>query len=284
MNIGINEYILSKEVGFEASIRYLKELGFDGVDFSYYERTQEFEGDDYAEVARAYKKVCDDHTVKIHQMHACWFKQDDDESVKAYKIKLNERSFEVARLLGCPYIVFHATKFKGYYRSALIQNKANAYNLDLFKHYLKLAKVNHVKLAIENMFGYITDTTHPADTIFSSSAQMNHYMDELGDGCVACLDTGHAYIAQQDLADMVKSLDQRLNVLHIHDAIMTEDAHLVPGLGLIDWHSFFRSLVDVGFDGVLSLEILPPSSIGIKSYITYGYEVLNHFRQTYFKD
>jgi sugar phosphate isomerase/epimerase len=284
MKLGINEHILSKEIGFEASMRFLKELGFDGIDFCFYERNAEFEGDDYREIAQAYKNICDTHQLKVFQMHANWFKSDDDEAEKAYKIHMNERALEVASILTCPYVVFHATKFKGYYSSDLIQQKANAYNLELFAHYLKIAEQHQVHLAIENMFGYITNTVRPADTIFSTASQMNQYMDHLGERCVACMDTGHAYIAQQKLADMVASLNQRLKVLHIHDAIMTEDAHLVPSLGLIDWPAFFTSLKAMGFKGALSLEILPPSSIGVQSYIQYGYEIMRHFIDTYWSE
>lgn len=281
MKIGINEYILSQEIGFKASIQYLSGLGFDCIDFCFYERNQEFEGEDYVSVAQAYKKICDDYSIKVHQMHANWFKNEDDEPTKAYKIKMNERSIEIARILDCAYIVFHATKFKGYYSSSVINQSANDYNIELFKHYIDIAKKHQVNVAIENMFGYVTHTTQAADTIFATATQMNHYMDVLGEYCVACLDTGHAYIAQQNIADMVKTLDRRLKVLHIHDAIMSEDAHLVPTLGLIDWPSFFASLVEHKFEGVLSLEILPPSTIGIQTYIKYGYEIIKHYERVY---
>ena len=277
MHLGINEYPLSQALGFEKALATFQSIGFTHIDFAFYERNQLFEGEDYRIVAQQFRQLCDAHGIKVHQMHANWFKNDDPEPEKAYKIAQNERAFEVANILGCKYVVFHATKFKGYYRSSLIQAQANDYNLNLFNHYLRVVKDSKVQLAIENMFGYITNTTQPADTIFSTAHQMNAYMDELGPQCVACMDTGHAYIAQQDLPDMVHALGKRLRVLHVHDAIMSEDAHLVPGLGLIEWPPFFKALRDIGFDGVVSLEILPQNPVGLVEYIRYAHRVIEAY-------
>lgn len=277
MRVGINEYILSAKIGFEKSIEFLKATGFDCVDFCYYMRNQEFENDDYFDVAQNYKAILDKYNIEVSQMHANWFKNEDDTSIKNYKIKMNERAFEVAKILGCKYVVVHATKFKGYYSDKTIYSQANDYNIRLFKHYLKYAKEQDVYLTIENMFGYETDTVKPAETIFSSAKQMNEYIDILSDNCAVCLDTGHAYIANQNISEMISQLNKRLKVLHIHDAIMTEDAHLVPTLGSINWQNFLQSLSSIKYDGVLSLEIFPQSSIGIKEYIKYGYAVVTDF-------
>jgi sugar phosphate isomerase/epimerase len=281
MRLGINEYPLTQVLGFESALETIRSIGFTHIDFAFYERNALFEGEDYRDVAQAMRQRCDAQGLKVHQMHANWFKNDDPEAEKAYKIAQNERAFEVAEILGCPYLVFHATKFRGYYRSPLVQARANAYNLELFNHYLHFAKRTQVKLAIENMFGYITNTTQPADTIFAGAGQMNEYMDRLGAHCVACLDTGHAYIAQQDLPDMVHALGDRLRVLHVHDAIMTEDAHLVPGLGLIEWPAFFNALRAINFDGVVSLEILPQNSVGVVEYARYAYRVIEAYTEQF---
>lgn len=277
MLVGINEYCLTYYVGFEVALNHIAKLGFDCIDFSAYMRNSEFENDDYLDVAKKYKQQIDAHGLKVSQMHANWFRHDDPLAEQTYKIKMNERFFEVAKILDCPSLVFHATKFTGYYRDTKIQKTANDYNRQLFVKYLAIARKFQVNLTLENMFGYETNTVIPAETIFSTAEQVNEYLDFLGAGAGACLDTGHAYIARQDLSSMINLLSERLQVLHLSDAILTDDSHLIPTLGHIDWNSFLKSLAASSFVGTLSLELEPRSGVGIYEYISYAYQIIREF-------
>ena len=50
-------------------------------------------------------------------------------------------------------------------------------------------------------------------------------------------------------------LGSLLKILHIHDNFGTEDYHLAPGIGTIDWKAFAGALRKIGYEGVFSLEI-----------------------------
>ncbi len=45
-----------------------------------------------------------------------------------------------------------------------------------------------------------------------------------------------------------------LAVLHVHDNHGESDEHLALHQGIIDWEDFCQALVDIGFDGVFSME------------------------------
>ena len=45
-----------------------------------------------------------------------------------------------------------------------------------------------------------------------------------------------------------------LAALHVHDNFGIKDEHNIPGNGIIDWDGFVKALVDIGYDGVFSLE------------------------------
>lgn len=277
MKFGINEYIMSKDYGFEETCAFLSSLGFKAIDFNFYARDDLWE-DDFEEKVKEYKKIINKYNLKVSQMHACWFKNEDDEYTKKKKIELNKRALFICDMLDCPYLVMHAVKFKGYYRDKEIFQKANQYNLNLFKEYREVIVKNHlnVKIALENMFGYEIGTVNPAETIFTSTYQMIDYVHQLGDCFVCCLDTGHAFVAQQDIPAMIHELKDYLKVLHIHDAILTDDSHLIPGLGHIQWEGIIEALKDINFNGFFSLEIFVKKNIDIKDYISYGYAVIDH--------
>lgn len=277
MKFGINEYIMSKEYGFEETCSFLSGLGFDTIDFNFYDRKDLWE-DDFKEKVIEYKKIIQKYNLKISQMHACWFKNEDSDDEKKLKIQMNKRALIICDMLECPYLVMHAVKFKGYYKDKNIYQKANEYNMKLFNEYNDVINQNNlkVKIALENMFGYEIGTVIPAETIFSTADQMIEYIEKLGKNFVACLDTGHAFVAQQDLSTMVSQLKGYLKVLHIHDAVLTDDTHLVPGLGHIDWDLFVSALKEHNFKGSISLEIFVKNSIDIKDYISYGYAAVHN--------
>jgi sugar phosphate isomerase/epimerase len=53
----------------------------------------------------------------------------------------------------------------------------------------------------------------------------------------------------------VRLLGSYLAVLHVHDNDGERDRHWLPGLGIVDWEAFMHALVEIGFEGTLSLEI-----------------------------
>ena len=70
----------------------------------------------------------------------------------------------------------------------------------------------------------------------------------------ACLDTGHAFLAG-DIHNLVHKLSGHLRIIHAHDNGGTDDNHLAPGDGKIDWEKFMRDLIEVRFRGAFVLEM-----------------------------
>ncbi|MCC5877554.1 MAG: sugar phosphate isomerase/epimerase [Candidatus Sumerlaeia bacterium] len=68
-----------------------------------------------------------------------------------------------------------------------------------------------------------------------------------------CLDTGHAHMSG-DVCEALRVMKPHLVAFHIHDNDGTEDLHLPPPFGTIDWEAFVREWGDYSFDGPLTLE------------------------------
>jgi fructoselysine 3-epimerase len=70
-----------------------------------------------------------------------------------------------------------------------------------------------------------------------------------------CLDTGHANVNGEDLAQVVRDLEGVPLHIHIDDNHGDSDAHLVPGEGSIDYKPFVRALREIGYSGFVSAEL-----------------------------
>lgn len=70
----------------------------------------------------------------------------------------------------------------------------------------------------------------------------------------ACLDTGHAFLAG-DVHNFIHKLAGHLKMIHAHDNGGTNDDHVPPGEGKIDWRQFLQDLVAIQFRGPFILEL-----------------------------
>ncbi len=75
------------------------------------------------------------------------------------------------------------------------------------------------------------------------------------DNLKICLDTGHSNLYGGDLGEMVRLCGRNLAVLHVHDNHGGSDEHQLPYLGNIKWVPFLEALKEIGYPGVLSLEV-----------------------------
>ena len=71
------------------------------------------------------------------------------------------------------------------------------------------------------------------------------------------LDTGHCNVNKEVLVDTVYLLNDKKIPIHIHldDNDTTGDQHKIPGEGTIEFVSFFKALMEIGYDGYLTIEL-----------------------------
>lgn len=70
-----------------------------------------------------------------------------------------------------------------------------------------------------------------------------------------CLDTGHAHVNGEDLAQIVRELRGVPLHVHIDDNTGESDAHQIPGEGNIDYVPFVRALDEIDYRGFVSAEL-----------------------------
>lgn len=84
-----------------------------------------------------------------------------------------------------------------------------------------------------------------------------------GDNIGVTLDVGHLYLNDGEgyrpygtMGGIVRILQNKLFHLHLHDYDGVND-HIEIGTGLLDFNELLRSLVEIGYDGAMCLELNP---------------------------
>ena len=257
MKIGINSSACCNYADEFECFEIAKECGFDAFDYGYYlycGKESEYNSDLWEEHARKVKRKIDELGLIIYQIHAPLIKKIGIDPNEEYLIEMTKRSFQVAKILGCQYVVVHPRKYQEAKTADEIE-KQKRYNMDFYRELGKFAHQSGVKIAIENLFRYDDETHFPMETTFRSPYEMLEFLNELGDDFVACVDTGHANINGYQPSVMLDVLKDKVKVVHIHDNFAALDSHFAPYCGSINWHDFCMKLKEIKFDGVFSLEV-----------------------------
>ena len=244
-------------VSEEAAVEMLAKTGFDALDFGVFEhqgKTGRFWGTDYLDKAKSIAEAAQKAGIEFSQAHAPMFDYAAPDSAAMFDLTL--RSFEIAKVLGAPYLVIHPQFLPGaiYGRR---HNEQLEYNLSFYRSFLDISAKTGVKIALENMYGHDPQTDANCPTYFSLMDEILEFLDctEGREQFVVCLDTGHAHIiGKESVSDCIRKLDTDLKLLHIHDNFGDKDSHMPPCHGNIDWKDTVHALREIGYTGALSLE------------------------------
>ncbi len=272
LKVGTSHSQFITKYGYEEALRKVKECGFDSVDFSFFtnQDAEDFilkQSDEALErFCLKLKTVAEEIGLVIGQTHAPYYFIAPEKLLEREFIHIFEQAIKATAYLGSNYIVVHPV---------LVVDPENNHDLVMkinkafFGALQPLAIKLGVKIAIENLC-FVPPVKWPglASATFSA-AKLKQLIDEMGEGFCACLDTGHAFFSGQNPAEFARMLGDRLQVLHMQDGDGEDDSHVPPTLGRIDWDDFVKALVEVDYQGVLSME---------SSYRRFG--GVNHILET----
>ncbi len=239
----------------------IKSHGFDCVDFDlcntdnalYLLNEQEFE-----KCLEKERELSQKAGIKIFQTHGPWPIRDTEEADILEKM---EKSIRATWLLGCKYWVIHPLMPFGIHDIENDrENETWNVNVSFMTKLVKVAKKYGVTICLEN--------TPFIDYSLATPQQILKLVREINDNNLKiCLDTGHVAVFR-DLSpgDSIRQLAEEIKVLHVHDNGGEKDEHLPPYEGIIDWQEFSSALKETGFDGVLSLEIVPKESLPTEEF------------------
>jgi sugar phosphate isomerase/epimerase len=253
------------DVGAAAVV--LKEVGFDGVDFSMCEYPQTLE---WLSSETAYTTIVSDMQsvldagLELSQCHLPYefgVPVNCPEDYMNYFMPIYKNCLRACGAAGCPIAVIH------------LYNEADAdrtfeTNKALIEELLPVLHENNVILAIENCYNY--SASGPVQYFgcnVTTADEIMRYVELFDDPHVAvCLDVGHAAVTRNNPIKMVHRFGKHLVCLHIHSTAK-QDNHCIPGtnpawLERVKWEDFSAALSEIGYTGTYNLEVgfynLPP--------------------------
>ncbi|ADL07655.1 sugar phosphate isomerase/epimerase family protein [Thermosediminibacter oceani] len=225
----------------ETRLRLISEAGFDCVMLWWGDEFYDTDGEKtgHVDLARRYGlNVVNAHAPYEHADYL-W---DDGVNGDAYEALLSE-CIKTCAACEIPTLVIHPTG--GPSPSFPVGNTGIQRLLRLLEEASRLG----VTLALENL-----QRPDYLEYIFCNISS-----DYLG----FCYDSGHAFLVSGGLS-LLDRYGHLLRALHLHDNDGSEDQHLVPGEGNIDWEDLRLHLDAVGYSGPITLECCAPWHPDIK--------------------
>ena len=239
-------FIAAKRNGFTNM-----EMDLDDNYYVFFDYRSLSEEEVYAHFAEV-KKLADKHGVTINQTHIPYavFPTYLDDSY----FELVKKGIAATSALGAKYAVIHPFPFPLYKkRDFWVQERA--FSLKWFKRLIPCLEQYGVVCCLENIYDW--DNSEIRHTGFSNAKNLAELVQELGDNFGTCLDTGHYHLYGGTQEQAIREFGKTLKVLHIHDCYGIKDDHTIPMLGSIDWSNFVPTLREVGYEGVLNMELKP---------------------------
>lgn len=264
--------VLFDEMNPEEGFRFIKDCGFEGVDFNldhtlpsdllkagkrndYFDAPVEEILERYRPVKEAAEKV----GISIVQAHAPFpLYHEDNPELLDYMIMATSKLLKVCQYIGCPNLVVHPHKELDKEHEWLVNEK-------LYRALMPVAKETGVKICLENL--WIKQGDRIVGAVCSDPYEACFYIDtfneEAGEELFGlCYDVGHANMTARNIFQDLKVLGSRIACLHIHDNDVTVDRHLFPYSckasdrknTMLDWEAFYAGLKEIGYKGDLNFE------------------------------
>ena len=260
LKIGIGEFNYTKPYGFAEGTYRMKCQGYSSMDYQEFINTDtdlfQKNHSQFIAYLEQQAEMCKQAGIEVFQTHGPWRYPPQDITLedRAERFEKMSRAIEGTAVLGSKRMVIHP--IMPFTRS----DEGHAeetweMNLEFMGRLAKVGKEHGVIICFENM--------PMPDFSMASSAKVLEFVKQINDDYFRiCLDTGHSAITENSPAEDVRLIGkQYLETLHIHDNNGKYDVHLHPFAGIIDWEAFGRALCEIGYDGVINLELHTPKQM-----------------------
>lgn len=98
-----------------------------------------------------------------------------------------------------------------------------------------------------------------------------------------CFDSGHYHVHFNDELDF-STFKDRIFAVHLHDNDKSDDLHLIPFDGTLDWENVIKNLKECNYDGPITMELCyryEYLEMGIENFYKKGYEVGNKLKEIF---
>lgn len=257
MELSLNIRGISKKFGLDNVAKSAKVAGFTACD--YFIPLDEIDSplhkEDYLTTVADIRRTIESAGLSCRQTHAP-FRFPAKQWTEEGHFDLFIKTLEISAALGAKICVVHPLHHMEY-----LGHEEELFNMNMayYRKLIPYCKEYGVKVGIENMWQkHRIRKTISFDTC-STINEFIRYVDTLdSEYMVACLDVGHVLLPDNPNtpADFIRALGHdRLKALHIHDNDYTNDTHLIPYQGKLDWNSITTALGEINYDGDFTYEV-----------------------------
>jgi len=278
MKIGVQTGNIVDSLGFEKGYAAIKKAGFDAIDWNldHAVKGSDLRNGTYRGTSILEKSL--DKVIAYYAEELSYIRKNDLEIYSAhapfpayvsqypdtmdYSIEIYKRNIEYCDFVGCKNLVIHPIIKP--YCSSISKEEAQELNLKLYTALIPtlLECKSGVTVCLENAF--IMNRSYDGSLSFEPDEYSNpeyaaYIIDKLN-GIAGkelfgfCFDVGHANIVDKTPTEFLSVIKHRLHVLHVHDNDKSNDKHLMPFTGNVDWNDFCKALGDIGFKGSIGFE------------------------------
>jgi len=289
-HIGVQTGGIEEIFGVDETYRLVKECGFDAVDVNLdhlfggneirkMERSPVFdaEGEELLSYFKPWKEAAAKYGVVNYQAHAPFPSclPEPTNGYNDYLLEVLKKTIIGCAYIGCRRLVVHP--FFMDYKHMLEPQEEWELNIKSYAALIPTAKEYGVTICLENMF--TTFRAKRFEAVCSDIDTACRYIDTLnemaGERIFAfCLDTGHLLLLGKDIKQAMIKLGDRIECFHVHDNNASEDQHMPPYTGKLDWDRFVEGLKAINFQKTMCFEtfyiwtyIDPKLGISILRYI-----------------
>jgi sugar phosphate isomerase/epimerase len=260
MLLSTQTQVLTKSYTDEQIIDIVSGAGFDALDYSMdnshmLKADSALTRDEVTAQAKKLKALAADKGLVYNQCHAPawgmeWGKED---FVRSVIFPTTVRSMELAAALGVKIIVVHPIHHLPWRTHA---EELFEMNMKFYKALEPYCEEYGIKVATENMWNWDRNRRYIIDDTCSTAAEFNRYVDTFNSKWLTgCLDLGHTVLVGSQPEDMIRAMgNKRIQALHVHDVLYTDDTHTMPYLGKINWDNVTQALADIDYQGDFTFE------------------------------
>ncbi len=253
------------EANADNAFKFIKDCGFEAVDYNidthlgwaminksekgdFYTKSLEELLEYYAPAKEAMQK----NGIAGAQAHAPFplFRRTDAE-YSEFLMETMEKCVAICDFLGIPAIVAHPCTY-------LDKDQEREVNLAMYRRMMQFAGKYNVKICLENMWA--NRAGHIMNGACATAEETVWYIDKLNaeagsDMFGYCFDLGHANLSNMHIREFLRTLGNRLTVLHLHDNDAIHDQHFAPMTQRkTDWEGLILGLRDINYRGAINFE------------------------------
>jgi len=184
--------------------------------------------------------------------------------VLEFMIGVYKNAIRLCDYAGCKYLVIHGISLQEDDKTNTPES-IEALNWHLYESLIPTLLECDVVVCLENLF---TRRPAPMEGICSDPHEAVRYIDGLNKKAGKevfgfLLDIGHLQLVNKNMRTFLPIIGKRLKALHLHDNDGSDDQHMAPMTGKINWQLLCDCLKEVGYTGDLSFETFKQARVAM---------------------